>query len=489
MFRSIVEAVFHHAARRPEALCLADDADRATYREYADKVRRYAGFLAGEGVAAGDRVVVEASQSVNYLALELALQLLGAIFVPVERNCAPEKVAAFARRVDAAAVISARAEGCDAPLCRTLAEVEAGAASATPYEAAALPERTAVSEILFSTGTTGKEKGIVLTHDNDVALAENVIRGVGMAPDNVEMILSPLNHSHGLRRYYANMVNGSAAVLLGSAMNLRKFMANMEEYGVNAIDMVPAALSAVLKLSKGRLADYRAQLRYIQFGAAPMPDADRAEICRLLPETRLYNFYGSTESGCIAIYDFNRPDAKRRCVGRPTCNADIFIVDDDRRPIASSATHAGLLASAGRMNMVGYWQDAEETARVLAEGVVYSSDEAYVDGDGDIILLGRRGDVINVGGSKVSPEEIENAARQHPDVADCGVVPMDDPFKGSVPRLFVQMRAGRAFDAAALRAFLAERLEPYKVPASIEQIAALPRSFNGKLLRKELKGL
>ena len=188
------------------------------------------------------------------------------------------------------------------------------------------PQREAVCEILFSTGTTGREKGIVITHANNLALAENVIFGVEMEADNIEMIPSPMNHSHGLRRYYANMVNGSAVILLGSAMNMKRFMYNMDAYGVNSIDLVPSALSVVLRLSKGKLADYSDRLRYIQFGAAPMMESDRDEICRLLPHTRLYNFYGSTESGCIAIYNFNRPDAKKNCVGKPTRNADIFIM-------------------------------------------------------------------------------------------------------------------------------------------------------------------
>ena len=486
MFNSIVEAVFHHASKCPDRLCLADDAGKVTYRQYAEKIDRLAGFFLSQGIADGDRVVVEACQSIDYLSVELALQRIGAIFVPLEHNCAPEKLSAIAARVDAAALVACRPEGMDAPRRWSFDELAAQAGAAAPYAGDQWPQAAAYSEILFSTGTTGKEKGILLTHANDIALAENVIHGVEMAADNVEMIPSPMNHSHGLRRYYANMVNGSTVVLLGSVMDMRRFMANMDAYGVNALDLVPAALTVVLKLSRGRLAEYRDRLRYIQFGAAPMRDADRREICRLLPETRLYNFYGSTESGCVAIYNFNRPDAKEKCIGKPTCNADIFFVDEARERIATSRQRTGLLSSAGGMNMAGYWRDEAETAKVMADGVVYSNDEAYLDEDGDIILLGRRGDVINVGGNKVSPDEIEDAARAFPAVADCGAIPVSDPYKGSVPKLFVQVRPGCALDTVELRSFLAGRLEAYKVPAFIETIDAIPRSFNGKLLRRVL---
>ena len=137
--------------------------------------------------------------------------------------------------------------------------------------------------------------------------------------------------------------------------------------------------------------------------------------------------------------------------------------------------------------MVGYWKDEEETRKVLVEGIVYTNDVAYFDEDGDIILLGRKGDVINVGGNKVSPDEIENTVKTMPGIADCGVIPVADAVKGNVPKLFVQLKPGTDFDPVAIRSFLAKKLEPYKIPEYIVQIDKIPRSFNGKLLRKELK--
>lgn len=486
MFDSIVEAVAKHAEKYPDRLCLADDRGSVSYRAFYDMILRYAAYLREGGIEHGDYVVVEAAQSIEYLATELAIQLLGAVFVPTERNCAPEKIRSFAALCSAKGVITASAYDYDAPFVRVFdAFVNLDGEGAADFR---FPKRGDVSEILFSTGTTGKEKGIIITHANDIALAQNVISGVEMLPDNVEMILSPMNHSHGLRRWYANMYNGSSVVLLGSAMDMMRFYRNIETYGVNSIDMVPAALSVVLKLSRGKLANYSDQLRYIQLGAAPIKEADQAEICRQLPKTRLYNFYGSTESGCIVIYNFNRPDSKKKCIGKPTANAEILIVDDDRRPIEDSAAdNPGLLACRGAMNTPGYWQDPEETARVLENGVVYTNDIAYFDADGDLILLGRKGDVINIGGHKVAPEEIENIAARMPDIADCGVIPYEDPMRGTCAKLVVQLKPGVTLDTIRIRSFLAERLEPYKVPACIEQIDKIPRTFNGKLLRRELK--
>lgn len=486
MFDSIVEAVFYHSQNTPDKFALADDNVAVSYREYAEMIGKYARVFKDMGIESGDRVVVEASQTVQYLALELALQLISAVFVPVEHNCAVEKIKSFTESSGAKVVITVKPGEYPTDKAFTYVELTELYNNVEAFTAEKMPEACAMSEILFSTGTTGKEKGIMLSHANDIALSENVIYGVEMENDNVEMIPSPMNHSHGLRRYYANMYKGASVVLLGSIMNMKKFFSNIEEYGVNSMDLVPSALSVLLKLSKDRLAQYADTLRYIQFGAAPMMKADQDKICSLLPKTRLYNFYGSTESGCICIHDFNR-NKKERCIGKPAHNARIFIVDDERREIVSSKERTGLLASFGGMNMLGYWNDAEETEKVLADGVVYSNDEAYFDEDGEIILLGRKGDVINVAGNKVSPEEIENLVKTFPEIADCGVVPVPDAIKGHVPKLFVELKVGHTLDATSVHTRIAEKLEPYKIPAYIEQISKIPRSYNGKLLRKELK--
>ena len=487
MINSVVEAVFRYADTQPDKLCLVDDFGQVTYLQYRQKIQRYAACFRQMGLKATDRVVVEAQQTIDYLAIQLALQLQRVIFVPTEHNCAAQKIASIADSAEARVIVACKSVEYDRAQVYTYDQLQALSETAEYYIPQTFPSRDDLAEILFSTGTTGKEKGIVLNHANNIALAENVIHGVEMEKDNVELIPSPMNHSHGLRRYYANMYNGCTVLLLGSVMNIMRFFQLITQYGVNSMDLVPTALSVVLKLSKNKLGEYRDQIRYIQLGAAPKMEADQKKICELLPNSRLYNFYGSTESGCICIYNFNRPDSKKHCIGKPAYNATITIVDDERQVIESSSETTGLLASAGGMNMVGYWKDEEETRKVLVEGIVYTNDVAYFDEDGDIILLGRKGDVINVGGNKVSPDEIENTVKTMPGIADCGVIPVADAVKGNVPKLFVQLKPGTDFDPVAIRSFLAKKLEPYKIPEYIVQIDKIPRSFNGKLLRKELK--
>ena len=487
MFNSIVEAVLYHANIQPNKLCLVDDDNQITYKVYADKIRKYASVFSRLGVKFNDKVVVESCQTIDYLAIELALQLLGVIFVPVEHNCASCKIYSIMEQVKAKILITCTKDKNSNERIFTYVELQKLYEKASVYIIDRFPCKEHICEILFSTGTTGKEKGIMISHKNNIALAENVIYGVEMKKDNVEMIPSPLNHSHGLRRYYANMYNGSTVVLLGSIINRKKFFENIDKYGVNSLDLVPSALTVLLRLTKEKLAEYQDKIRYIQFGAAPMSETDKNKICQLLPYTRLYNFYGSTESGCICIYDFNVKDSKRNCIGKPAFNAKISIVNDEHCKIVSSKDNTGIIASQGEMNMVGYWQDKIETNKVLKENIIYSSDVAYFDKEGDVILLGRKGDIINVGGFKVSPEEIEDIVKTIEGIEDCGVISVEDLGKGNVPKLFVQMKEGYEFNSMDIRSFLITKLEVYKIPVFIEQIKKIPRSYNGKLLRKELR--
>lgn len=482
MADSIFEAVFENARKTPEKLCVADEECALSYGEYISLVSKFSSVLSSFGVKKGDRVVAEAVQSVKFLALQLSLQAIGGIFVPVERGIAKSKIESISKAAGAKLVVTAL----EVKKGITLDFLFEQAEKAKEYTYNFFPEKDTVCELLFSTGTTGKEKGIIITNGNNIALAENVMFGVEMKKDNVELIPSPLNHSHALRRYYGNMLCGASVVISTGVINLFGFFKLIEKFGVNSIDLVPTALTILLKLSKNKLGEYKDTLRYIELGAAPLMQTDKDKLKELLPNTRLYNFYGSTESGCIAIYNFNDSKDKPGCIGKPTFNAKIIAVDENRNIIETSPQKTGLLASAGKMNMKGYWKDEEETAAALSEGVVYTNDEIYFDEDGDIILLGRRGDVINVAGNKVSPDEIENAAKKIEGIADCGCVPEADALKGSIPKLFVEIKPGAKFDAVFIRESLSKSLEPYKVPQRIVQIDKIPRTFNGKIIRRKL---
>lgn len=491
-YPSVVENIAKHAASKPYKLALADSSTAFTYDKLWRAIYGLSLKFKEMGIGFERCVVAECNQKVSYMVCDLAVQLLGGIFVPLEKNVAPARAAEII--TDTEALIYVSRKPLDAQLPDGIEPAFFNMDDCTEYlydgeiPELTFPKSEDVCEILFSTGTTGKSKGIVLTHGNDIAIAENVIYGVQMKKDNVEMIPMPTSHSHGLRRTYSNLVNGSSVVFVDGVTLLKKVFNMIDEYHVTSMDLSPSMLSIIFKLSKDRLGDFKDQMDYIQLGSAPLPEEDKLHLSRILPNTRLYNFYGSTEAGCSCLLDFNSMSGKPGCIGKPAVNAHFIVVDESRNEIESSIDNLGFLASSGAINMKEYFKAPELTESAMADGFVYTKDLGYIDEDGLVYMLGRKDDVINYGGIKISPEEIESIVIKNPVIKDCACIPVKDALTGQAPKLLITLEddGSSVYDAREFKAFLAANLDATKQPKYIEIIDEIPRTFNGKIKRKEL---
>ena len=486
MPNSIIEAIYERSLEQPLKPCLieAKSGRRVTYGEYWRMIKGLSDHLStGLSLRPGDRVMISGAQTISFLAASHAVGLAGGIFVPVEGHLKADKLSHLRQKVQAELIIGDEPA---TPFPSILTErawdfLDTDASKTRPV----FPEPTDEAEILFTTGTTGESKGVVMSFGASVAVAENVLYGLAMRPDNIELLPAPLNHSFGLRRYYGNILNGGTTVLMDRFVFVSRFFKAMEDYQVTALALVPSMAAMIFQLSGDELGRFRGQLDYVQVGTAAFADSDKERLRRLLPESRLYNFYGSSEAGCSCIVDYSRLD-KPGCIGRPTRNASIIFVDDNGNQVDASPERPALIATGGTMLMNSYYDDPQATASVLKKGYIRSNDLAYADAAGDIILIGRRDEVINVGGNNISPLEIEEAAIQMAGIADCACVAIDDPLAGQAPKLFVVMAPGHNFAPAELAVFLSARLDAYKVPKDYEPVKSIPRTYNGKKQRNLL---
>ena len=486
MVRSIVEALAEYAKVQPDKLFLADGKVELTYLDAWKCVYGYAVHLRELGIRRGDHVVVRNSQNAQLVISQLAIQLVGAVFVPIEKNAADDRIAYLAAKQGE---FSCKWETIKDVLSYKMddaAEMRISESDDENGDSFRFPEPEETAEVLFTTGTTGKSKGIELTYESVIAVSENVIGSVEMKKDSVELIPVPLSHSHGLRRYYSNILNGGSVVIIDGVIFTKKFFGAIEKYHVTAIDLVPAALAALFKLSGDKLGEYADQIDYVQLGSAPIPNHDKEHLRELLPNTRLYNFYGTTESGCSCILDFNAMPDKKNCIGKPSCHAEFVFFDEQGNAIDATEETPGFLACRGTMNMKGYYHEPQLNQEIMRDDYICTKDLAYVGEDGLIYMLGRKDDVIITGGNKVAPDEIEEIAGGFEGIADCACIPVPHPLLGAEPKLFVEMENGAAFDEQGIYEYLQGKLEAYKVPKLIEQIDKIPRTYNGKLQRKKL---
>lgn len=346
------------------------------------------------------------------------------------------------------------------------------------------PKADDSADILFTTGTTGASKGVELSHRALTATAENLIYGCRYKKDTVMIVPGPLNHANAIRKFFTSMVNGSTVYILNGMKNLKAFFAALDHEGSIACCLPPSSIRIIFSLTQDTLGEYADKIDFIESATAPLPEPDKQKLCTLLPHTRLYNNYGSSEAASVCMYDYNEYPGLIGCVGKAMPNSRIIIVDENRREIKSSKDHMGYIACIGDVNMKGYVNEPELTDSVLNNGIVYTNDVGYIDEEGFVYVSGRKGDVINVGGLKVAPSDVESAALAYEGVDDCICIPVDDPILGKALKLLVVMSDGVPFDVKAIRSHMLNTLENYKVPSYYERTEKIERTYNGKLNRK-----
>ena len=482
---TILHYIQKYAQTQPDTMAVCELRKSVTYKEYWSSIRKTAGVLMGMGIRKGDHVMLRCTQNIDYLTVFSALQYMQALVIPVEKSTSVERVLEIGGRVDSECLISDKeADGISSIKIKDII----ARAKDTDEADLELPGENDRSMLLFTTGTTGSSKGVVMLHRGDVGIAGNVIEGTSMKKGNVEIIPMPLNHSFGIRRYQSDMVNGGTVCLMDGMVFIGTLWKLVEKYGATSMAISPASLGMIFHLSDERIADYADQLDYIQIGSAPLAEADKEKLLRLLPDTRLYNFYGSSEAGCACILEFSGNGNKTGCIGRPTVNSIVRFTDDAGNVVENGSPEApALLSWGGSIVMEGYYNDPDLTAETLVGGYVRTKDLAYLDEDGDCILVGRADDVINYGGSKISPAEIENLALGYEYIDDVAFTSISDPITGELPVILVIQKDG--YDEAEFERFLTDRLESYKLPRKYIYVDNIPKTFKGSVLRKEVRKL
>lgn len=487
---SVVEALSLNAKNVPDKIALGDKKNHVTYSELWEMIRKGSAFLKEKGVKKDDIVVIKGANKIEFMIGVFSVHLAGGAVCPTEKAIKDDRILEIMNFVDSRIYLADKLteqEGVNNISLKELFKTVKNPDAEMDYDYS-FPKAEELSEILFTTGTTGKSKGIEVMFGCDVSIVQNVIDSVELTEDDVELMTSPVNHSLAIRRTYAGLYNGGTVVLTDGFKFANSFYKLLDDYKVTGITFVPAILEQVLADNQEKFASYKNQIRFIQLGSAPLSEGNKELLTKLFPNSRLYNTYGVTESGCTVILEFSKYGDKTKCIGRTTVNTTILFVNDDREVVDATPNEPGYMSFRGPMNMRGYYNDPETTKEAMSDdGIVYTNDLGYVGDDGLVYLLGRMGDVINMGGIKIAPTEIEEVVMEHPMVFDCACIPIEDDITGEAPKLFVALNEGYEFDQVELSKFMMARLESIKVPKVFEIIDEIPRTFNGKIIRKQLK--
>ena len=483
MFGSVVEAIVDHGEHLCDKAAIITDSSEITYGEMRQKIQQYAALLSERGIKSGDKVVLAADHTGDFIALYFAIHWLGAICVVVEREASKASIAQLLQSISPQLIILNRPENA----------VETYNAFEDVHDICSRGVFTEDSwaDVLYTTGTTGIPKGVILSHKNEVAGALNVINGGEMSEQDRNLLTMPLHHAFGLTTLRAILYKGGTAILQDGVASLKKMNDNIKNKGCNCVYMVPAALRVIHFQTREKLDLLLGALDKIEFCTAPLDKKMRKILNEQLEGVRLYNSYGATESARSVYMRLDLQVEKMDAIGQAVKGVSISIVNDDHEKIVSSKQNIGHLAICGDMNMAGYYNDPKLTETVLSEGIFYSEDLGYMDEDGYIYLAGRNNDVINIGGEKVSPLEIENIALDCEGVGECACIGIKDPqdVLGHVPILFVVHNISEVSFDNIIRSYMEGHLESYKMPYKIIEVDEIPKNYMGKIDRKKLQDL
>lgn len=342
-----------------------------------------------------------------------------------------------------------------------------------------------VAVLLYTSGTSGKPKGVMLTAGNLADNVEQVLRWVGFSTNDAFLGVLPQFHSFGLTVLTILPLWAKAKVVYTARFNPRKILDLARTHKPTALIAIPSMYAALLSAKSAKADDFKS-FKYVVSGAEPLPESVVTGFKEKFNVT-INEGYGLTETSPVA--NWCRPDEyRRKSVGKPLPGVQQKIVAPDGSILGPNLD--GEIHIKGPNVMKGYFKLAEQTAAVFdAEGYFKTGDMGRFDDDGHLYITGRIKEMLIIGGENVFPREIEEVLDAHPSVAASAVIGVMDESRGETPVAFVELEEGSVFDETALRSFCRERLAQFKVPRDIRHIEKLPRNPTGKIMRRELKSL
>jgi acyl-CoA synthetase (AMP-forming)/AMP-acid ligase II len=514
-FRSIPAMATATAERFGDRLAIRDGDVELTYRELVDAARTFAGALVASGVDAGDRVAIWCFNCVEWVVAALGIFEAGAVLVPVNTRFKGAEAADVLARSRARALVTVtdfldtdyvamlEATGVDLPDLRTTIVARGpardGTASWHEFVARATDESRAEarrragelgpddpSDILFTSGTTGRSKGVVQTHSRTLHVATDWASMTGLTPDDRYLMVNPYFHMFGLKAGILACVAGGAAMLPQPVFDVDRVLARVADEQVTVLPGPPTLYQSILEHSDREKYDL-STLRVAVTGAADIPVELIRRVFTELPFQLVVSGYGLTEGGtATATSPDDHPATIATTVGRPRPGFELRVVDGDGMDVPIGEAGEVLLRSPSVMKE--YLDDADATAAAFThDGWLHTGDIGTVDERGCLKIVGRSKDMFIVGGFNAYPAEIENLVLRHPDVSQVAVIGVPDDRLGEVGMAFVVRRPGATVTEDDLVAWARNEMANYKAPRVVEFVDELPVNATGKVEKLVLR--
>jgi acyl-CoA synthetase (AMP-forming)/AMP-acid ligase II len=506
MFGRLDDYLDYHARVHGDVVFVTDDQRSFTFCEAGRRIDHIAGRLSAEGLVKGDRIALLGKNSIEFFFMYLACSRLGIVPVGINYRLAPAESAYIV------ADSTARCLFADADLIGAVADMVEGVNavclfgkhadhmtfehwlgdSPPRYERTDLSSGDVMSQ-MYTSGTTGLPKGVLLSHGNIISNVYQTALGseyTWMAGEEF-LLVAPMYHAAGIMIGYTGVLQGLTLVIHREYDSARVVEA-LRRRPIAAVTLVPAMLQMIIDNVPG-LADMQfPDLRLVYYGASPITVPLLEQAIEIF-DCDFTQGYGQTEANSIVAM-LSASDHRRALAGRPelleTCGRAAFgtqlEVVDAHGAILPAGTEGEIIAR-GPQVMQGYWNNPEATSETLRDGWLYTGDVGIFDQEGYLTIVGRMKDLIISGGENIYPVEIENVLTSHPEVSEAAVIGVSHRKWGEVPLAVILARDAEPPPAEELRALCSERLAGFKVPAHFHFTDQIPRNPSGKVLKQQLR--
>jgi acyl-CoA synthetase (AMP-forming)/AMP-acid ligase II len=500
----ITQPLHRNVQQFPESVASICGGRVYTYAETVGRVSRLAGALRARGIRSGDRVAVFALNSDRYYQLLLAAAWADAVMVPINVRWSSAEVAYSLNEVGARVIF---VDDAFAPmmaqlheLCPQLETVIHCADEPTPADmlsfetliaetppvADAHRRRDALAAVLYTGGTTGFPKGVMLSHRNLFTAAMGTAAASPVTTRGTILHVAPMFHLAGLGCLLPLSAPGCTHVFIPTFDPLGVLSAIGEHHVTDAV-LVPTMIQMLV--DHPRLAEFdHSSLRGVVYGASPISESLLTRARAAFPVAKFQQAYGMTELSPVAtvLSDEDHDDpVRRRSAGRAAPHSLVKIVDPDGNEVPRGTV--GEIIACGDHVMLGYWDKPEETAAALRDGWMHTGDGGYMDDDGYVFIADRIKDMIISGGENVYSVEVENILARHPSVAQCAVIAVPDQRWGERVHAVVSVIPATTLNLGELQEHCRNYIAGYKIPRSLDIVEEFPMSGAGKILKNVLR--
>ncbi|SOD70763.1 fatty-acyl-CoA synthase [Jatrophihabitans sp. GAS493] len=495
--------IARHAHQNPDGVALRFLGADITWRRLHERVERTADVLARNGVMPGSRVAILMLNRPEFLEIVFAAHTLGAMAVPVNfrltateiefilSDCEPAVLAVDSSLASVA--IAATANLAAPPATLIVGDVPSGvhlpsldeeiAANPPPHPLVDVPDDSP-SLLLYTSGTTGRPKGAVLTHLNMQMQTITLVRSLGLIhDDDLNICAAPLFHIAGIGLFGPSLLAGAPTVLMPSGnFDPVVLVDALESEGVTSVFLVPTQWQAVCALPD--ITSRKLRIRTMSWGAAPATTALLQRMAEVFPDAENVALFGQTEMSPVTCV-LDGADAIRKIgsVGKPISTLSIRVVDDEMNDVPTG--EVGEIVYRGPTLMAGYWRNPVATAESFHGGWFHSGDLVRRDEEGFVYVVDRKKDMLISGGENIYCAEVEDIIASHPLVDDVAIIGRPDQRWGEVPIAIVV--ATGAMTTADLDLWCGGKLARYKRPRDVVLVDQLPRNASGKVLKGELR--